>query len=57
MRKLKDASRENDGKKSQIIEWLNQLIQDLYKEIRILIDSQIINNSILDSIFVIYNSP
>lgn len=57
MRKLKDASRENDGKKSQIIEWLNQLIQDLYKEIRISIDSQIMNNSILDSIFVIYNSP
>lgn len=23
MRKLKDASRENDGKKSQIIEWLS----------------------------------
>lgn len=56
MRKLKDASRENDGKKSQIIEWLNQLIQDLYKEIRISIDSQIMNNSILDSIFVIYNT-
>lgn len=55
MWKFKEVSREYNGRNCK---WQigYQLIQDLYKEIRILIDSQIMNNSILDNIFAIYNS-
>lgn len=52
MWKFKEVSREYNGRNCK---WQigYQLIQDLYKEIRILIDSQIMNNSILDNIFAI----
>lgn len=55
MRKLKEVTRENDGKKSQIIEWLSTNSGSIQRNTNI--DSQIINNIILDSIFAIYNSP